>query len=111
MAITVINRYRGDTKPLKFRVSADGEAANITGYTFVLTVDERKNPGDETTKKFHLQGVLTDPEGGVVTFYPLEAQMGLSPGVYFYDIESVSVEGYIETLVLDKFIITQDITK
>ena len=108
---TVINQYRGDTKPWKFRISVDGEIADITGYTFVLTVDEKKNPPDETTKKFSMNGVLTDPVAGIVVFYPLEAQMNLTPGTYYYDIESTTVEGYIETLVLDKLVITQDITK
>lgn len=108
---TVINRYRGDTKPWKFRITVDDEVANITGYTFVLTVDEKKNPPDETTKKFSMNGVLTDPEGGIVVFYPLEVQMDLTPGTYYYDIESTTVEGYIETLVLDKLVVIQDITK
>ena len=90
---TVINRYRGDTKPWKFRISVDGEIADITGYTFILTVDEKKNPPDETTKKFSMNGVLTDPVGGIVIFYPLEAQMNLTPGTYYMILNQLQWKG------------------
>ncbi len=111
MTIT-ITRYRGDTVADSFTVKdSSGAAVNITGYTFKLTVDSRQAPEDETTKLFHMDGVLVTPSAGVVKFAPTEIQADQTPGNYYFDIEMVDGAGGIQTLAVGKYKFVQDISK
>lgn len=108
-----VRAYRGDDEPLGFLLT-DGETRlplDLSGSTFILTVDTRKAPTDTSTKVFSLTGVSESPLTGVIFFYPTKANMNLDPKTYYYDIERTNAQGNKKTLVVGKFIITQDITK
>lgn len=111
-SITQIIFYRGDSYSKEFTLSDEDtkEAIDINGYTFTMTVDTRENPDDNTTQLFSLTGLITDASEGKVAFTPTSENNNQSAGTYFYDIQMV-IGTNIRTVVKDKYIITQDITK
>ena len=106
-----ITRYRGDTVPDQFTLTdADENPVDITGYTFTMTVDTLKTPPDNTTLVYQLTGTITNAAAGEFEFAPSAVQADLT-GNYWYDIQMVDGGGAIQTLVKDKYVYTQDITK
>jgi len=108
-----IRRLRGDTKPIPKILKSDdtGLAVNITGYTFVLTVDTQQNPPDAVTQQFQISGSIIDGPAGKVQFQPSLGQADQTPGTYWYDIQITEASGAIVTLLKGKWLIRQDITK
>ena len=107
-----ITRYRGDTAPDRFTVTdTDGTALNVTGYSFIMTIDERLNPPDETTQIAQITGDLVTPSSGIIEFAPTSGDADQEPGTYYYDIQMTDGDGKLTTLAKDEYIFTQDITK
>lgn len=110
-----IIRHRGDTKPIMFQLwedKANDLPLDITGYSFKFTVDISERPVDESNNLFQLVGqIVGDPSLGKVMFSPTAINTDLSPRSYYYDLEIVDSAGYIETPMVAKFKIYQDITK
>lgn len=104
---------RGDSFQSRFNiVEADGATAqDITGWSYILTVNTEKNPADTTNQQFQVTGVIEDAPGGVVGFSPTAVNTDITPGKYWYDIQQTDGAGGIRTIVKDRFIIEQDITK
>lgn len=112
--VTVINvtRKRGDTFPLKYLLKdAAGAAIDITGFSFLLTVDPSPDPSDALANLFQLSGNITDGPGGAVQFEPTAGNMDQSPNTYFYDIQQTDAGSFVRTIVTGEFVIEQDITK
>jgi hypothetical protein len=108
--MAALERYRGDTYPVVFTVKdADGVVVNITGWDFVLTIDQRRSPEDDTTVVHEITGILSNSTGGEVTF-PFTG-VSLDVQRYYYDIEATDTSGNIYTLVKDSLRVLQDITK
>lgn len=105
-----IERKRGDTYPIEIAVTSNGAPLNVSGASFVLTVDPSKAPTDDTTKLFSLTGVITDAPAGKVSFTPsaLEAD---HVGKFFHDIQMTDGSGAKRTIASGKYVLTQDITK
>lgn len=107
-----ITLFRGDSYPIIFTLKDKITTLplNLTGATFKLTVDTRKDPTDGTTKVFDVVGVLTaTPIDGKVSFTPTTVNTG-TIGKYFYDVQ-MTTGANIRTVVKDTFTITMDITK
>ncbi len=108
--------HRGDTKPIVFRLWEDKEAGtplDILGYSFRFTVNKEKAPVDgvnlpEFSLVGEIVGVTTD---GRVRFLRSVIDMDLSPATYFFDFEVTDADGFIATEMLDKFKVSQDISK
>ncbi len=114
MALTTslnLARRRGDTFPFQLTVTSNGSAYSITSCTFKMTVDPSPNPTSATTNLFQLTGVITTAASGEFEFRPSAANMDLTPGTYYYDVQMVDASSYLVTLAAGKLIITQDITK
>ena len=109
--MTVINRYRGDTKPVTGVVSLAGVALDVTGCTFILTVDPAKAPADATNNLFSLTGTIVNAATGSIKFPMTATQSNQTPGTYYYDIQLVDAVGDKHTIALDRFGFLQDITK
>lgn len=105
---TPIERFRGDTAPDQVTFNQ-----NITGLTFRLTLNTLEDPPDVSTQVLQMVGTITNPVTGIVEFRPtLVEATGLTPGVYFYDIQVYNAFGVvIKTAVKDSYTILQDITK
>lgn len=107
-----LERKRGDTRADTFYCQKNGAAEDITsGYQFVMTVDQRKAPDDESTKLFHVNGVPSPTVTGQFSFSPSDAQADQSPATYYYDIQMLDPNGERWTIYEGKYKIRQDITK
>ena len=109
--MTEIIRFRGDTKDVSGTVNLNAVPANVTGCSFVLTVDPSKAPADATANLFSLTGTLVTPLTGEITFPITAEQADQVPGTYYYDIALVDAVGKKLTIALDKFKFVQDIGK
>ena len=112
MESTFIERTRGDTlTPEQITVVDEdtGDALDVTGNTFLLTVNTDANPTDDTDQIFQLVGVLTDPTNGVVEF-TLTDDNADNIGNFFFDVQMTSA-GKPETVMKGRFTMCQDITK
>lgn len=104
---------RGDNFPSQFKIVEDDEvtAIDITGWTFELTVDPNKNPTSAGSNLFSVNGIIDDALNGLVSFAPTVADTDITPKKYWYDIQQIDGAGKRRTIVKDRFIIEQDITK
>lgn len=105
-------RKRGDTRPDQFTVTSKrtGAAIDITGYTFLLTVDPSPEPIDAANNLFQLTGVIVDAANGLVEFTPTLVQAD-NVGDYYYDAQLIDSGGHVETFSSGKYKFRQDITK
>lgn len=112
MSLADITRRRGDTYPHRFTlIDSNGAAVNIAGYSFRMTVNTVKKPVDISTQLFTLTGVITAAAAGEYEFRPSSTNTDQTPGTYWYDVEVTDGSGYITTLGVAKYVITQDISK
>ena len=103
---------RGDSDAKGFIIQdSGGVAKNITGFSFKLTVNSEKAPGNQDNEQFSLTGVLTTPVQGKVAFAPTAVDTDINPGTYYYDIEQTDSGGAKSTLLIGSVLIVQDITK
>lgn len=105
-----IERKRGDTYPIEITVLNNGAAMNISGASFLLTVDPNKEPADATSNICQLVGVVTDAPNGRVSFTPTAQQMD-HVGKFYHDIQMTDGTGAKRTVDAGKFTLKQDITK
>jgi hypothetical protein len=104
---------RGDTQPWTFTVKegTPAVAKDITGFSYLLTVDPSPEPTGSGNNLFQLSGSLTDPTNGVVQFEMSAAQADQTPNEYYYDLQQTDGAGDIRTIAKGKFTFNQDITK
>jgi hypothetical protein len=105
-----INRARGDTRRIQRTVTVGGVAQNITGWSFMLTVNEEANPTDTANQVAEMVGTITDAANGVVEFYPTIEDVATA-GEYYYDIQVTDADGKTTTPWKGEFNLWQDITK
>jgi hypothetical protein len=110
--MTDITRKRGDTAKLMSYITYgdDGSAVDISGCTFLLTVDPSKAPVDATNNLFQLVGQVIDSAGGEVA-YPISEEQADQVGRYYFDEQMTNPDGEILTIDSGKIKFTQDITK
>jgi hypothetical protein len=105
-----IERKRGDTRRITFRIMDGSTPVDISAWTqFKLTIDPNKAPPDDTTKLEERVGAISS--GGVdgrVHFIPTGT---IDPGSYFYDAQALDSNMERVTFSEGKYKITQDITK
>jgi hypothetical protein len=111
--MTIITRKRGDTYAETIIVVTAGTTTpiDVTGCTFLLTVDPAKAPADNTNNLFDIVGTILDAPAGEVEFAPSALDADQLPGTYYYDIQMTDGAGRVRTVALDKWVVTQDITK
>lgn len=107
-----ITRKRGDTYgDLFVIVSSTTEGPlNISGYTFLLTLDTEKFPTNNATNIYQLAGTILSAEGGTVEFAPSAGQADRL-GAYYYDIQMIDGAGRKRTITSGQYFYKQDITK
>lgn len=103
---------RGDTTPFTFTMlEADGTTpVNITGFTYLLTVDPLEEPTDALGNLFQLTGTVTDGPNGIVQFQ-LSVTQANNLGEFFFDLQQTDGAGDIRTVVKGEWEFKQDITK
>jgi len=111
--MTTITRKRGDTYAEKITVINKETLAviDITGCSFVLTVDPEKAPASAANNLFSLTGTIVSAVDGTVEFSPSALQADQTPGTYYFDIQMTDGAGRKRTIDLDKWVVVQDISK
>ncbi len=77
----------GDTKPFQFERRVNGAVIDITGFTYVLSVDPDSAPESSSTQLFQLTGSVVDGPNGIVEFAMNASQSDQNVDVFFYDIQ------------------------
>lgn len=97
---------RYDTRSFTFTIrNADWTPVNITGWVLKLRVDEEEAPTDPATQVFELDGVLTNPGAGVVSFTPTQDQASLVAGTYYYKLDALLPSPTVATLVRGHWVV------
>ncbi len=107
-------RERGDTYPLVFALTDGGSPASpidITGWTFVFTLDPSDAPADASGNVWSLAGTIINAAGGIVEFAPSALEADVAPGTYFWDLEATIPAAGIRTVARGSLAIRQDISK
>jgi hypothetical protein len=109
---------RGDTDSKVFTFKdSDGAAINISGNTYILTVNSDKDPPGSTppaaNEQFTITGVfVTDGTDGKVGFAPGAGDTDIAASTYFYDIQqTVTASSEVKTMIKGKAKIIMDVTK
>ena len=104
---------RGDTTPWTFTIKTCTPLAvvNITGFSYLLTVDPSDEPADSVNNLFQLEGTITDGPNGIVQFKLSVSNANQTPNVYFYDLQQTDGAGKIRTIAKGQFEFQQDTTK
>lgn len=109
-----ITRRRGDTYPDSFTLTLreTGDYANLTGCSFLLTLDTLKNPVGVLTNVYQIVGNVPNPANGVVQFSPTLSQAD-RVGYYYYDVQMTDQSGKVRTLTPfgAQYVYIEDITK
>jgi hypothetical protein len=108
--MSIITRRRGDTKPDEITVRVNGAAIDITGCSFIMTLDPEKAPLSAANNLYSLPGTIVDAAAGRVQF-PITAEQADRIGKFYYDVQMTDAFGNLITLGLDRYVFTQDITK
>lgn len=105
-------RARGDTFRDIFNIKdSNGNAVDVTGATFLLTVDPEEEPATSSNNLFQLNGTIEDAINGAVSFKPSAVQADQAPDVFFYDLQMTDSNGDIRTIAKGEYEFLQDITK
>ena len=104
---------RGDTTAFQFTIRSGTPpvADDITGFSYLLTVDLDQDPTDATNNLFQLTGTITDALNGVVEFSMSTSQADQLPNIYFFDVQQTDGTGAIRTVVIGQYEFRQDISK
>jgi len=108
-----LERKRGDTYAdvFVFKNKATGVPLDLTGCSFLLTVDPTKDPVDNSANIYQLTGTIVSPAtDGRVSFAPSDLQAN-QLGAFFFDIQMTDASGKKRTVDSGKYKYTQDITK
>lgn len=108
-----IDYTRGDSAAIPFEVTDPDTslAVDITGFTYILTVDPEPDPLTDVNNLFSVAGTVTDATNGKVEFRPTTTNSDQTPEVYFYDIQQTDSASRLQTVAKGKFTIQQDVTK
>lgn len=103
---------RGDSPviPVKVTDATTKLPVDVTGGTFVLTVDPSEEPADAAGNLFALTGTVVNGPGGLANFQPTTSQLDVAPGEYYYDVQ-MTLAGSKRTILKGKFTVQQDIGK
>ena len=109
-----ITWYRADSFPIELTLTnkLTKMAIDITGYSFLFTVNSIEDPPDDTDQVFQVAGVLdADPTTGKVSFTPTKTDTAQPIATYYYDVQMTDGSGNVRTIAKFRFFIHQDITK
>lgn len=113
-----IKIFRGDTAThlLTFK-DENGDAYSLTGLTLTITVNSGRNPtaaeitAGTYTEYWSVTMSTVSASAGTSTFALDATQADMTPGTYYFDVESVDGGGLKKTLAKGPFIVEQDINK
>ncbi len=101
---------RADSPVIPITVNSGGSPLDITGFTFIMTVNASDDPSDDSGALFQISGVIVDGPNGRVDFQPSTTDLDAVPDRYNYDIQMVG-GGTTRTILKGSFQIDPDITR
>ncbi len=104
---------RGDTAQWTFTIlKADGVTPeDITGFSYLLTVDPSDEPTDAVNNLFQLTGIIPTGTDGLIQFSLTTGQADQVPQEYFFDLQQTDTATRIRTVAKGVFEFKQDISK
>lgn len=106
----MISIVQGDDKTLTFKLkTSTGAAYDLTDCTLLVTVKKEYTDLDAAAL---ISGTLTAlvPGTGVAYWYIVPTNTKYMLGLYKYDIQLKTAAGLIQTLIVDDFLVTNEIT-
>lgn len=108
---TSLNIFRGDDVTIKVTVKdSDGNAIDITGYTFWLTAKKQEDDTDANAVMQKEVTSHTDEENGKTAIELSNSDTDVDVESYYYDIQMKDDSDKITTLVKGTMNVKQDIT-
>lgn len=106
----MISIVQGDDKTFTFNIkTAAGAAYDLTGCTVFATV--KKDSADTDASALIKKTLsVSVPASGIAYWYSLAADTKYMLGVYLFDIQLKTASGDINTLIVDIFMVTSEIT-
>jgi len=111
-----IQRNRGDTTAFTVTIEEpNGTLVDVTGYSFIFTVDPSKAPAAGGGELYSLSvgsGItISDGPNGEITIGMSVSDSDQTPGDYFYDLQMTDLGSLITTILKGDYEVIQDITK
>lgn len=107
-----LKRTRGDTIPFTLTIKSNnnGQPVNITGCSFIMTVNSLSVPIDLSTQLYKLDGSIIDVANGLVEFYPTDQNANIV-GSFFYDVQITDSYGQVYTATKDRISYSESLIK
>lgn len=95
-----IERHQGNTKRIRRKVvdKDTGEAIDVTGHIFVLTVNSDEDPLNTDNQQFAITAIHENSVAGLIYFPYTSTEADIATGTYYYDIEWTDQNTETETL-------------
>jgi len=102
--------FRRDYKTFTVTVKdGAGVVVDLTDYTAKFTAKLKPTDTDEQAKISPVDGTISNPATGVISFTLTSTDTDIPAGTYFFDVQ-ISKIGDVKTVAYGKLIIIQDIT-
>ncbi len=89
----------------------NGDAIDLTGYTFYMTVKSKKSNSDEDSIFKITVSSIPSPELGIVTIpVTRDDTLNVPPGIYPYDIKYKTGSDSVRTVLIGNFQLIQGVT-
>jgi hypothetical protein len=114
MSAVAFSMFRGDTAAIGLsfvQKESPSQAYDLSGLTLTITANTEQNPTDATNEIWSVAMTVTSAVGGVAEFELNATQANMTPGTYYFDVESVNGASKIKTLYKGAFTVKQDINK
>lgn len=104
-------RRRGDTAPDELNLTDGGLAADLTGYSFVMTINTVRDPDPSIDLGDELVSIAGVVNGGQIRFPFSTLNADQTPGTYWYDVQQTDPSGNTKTIRKNMYTFGQDISK
>ena len=102
--------FRRDYKTFTVTVKdKTGAVVNLTDYDAKFTAKLKPTDTDEQAKIRPVDGTISSPLTGVISFTLTSTNTDIPAGTYYFDVQ-ISKTGDVKTVAYGKLIIIQDIT-
>lgn len=106
-----LERVRGDTKPLRVKLTTDGAPIDVASWSGRWTISTEKDPIGTANQQAQISGAPATPTtDGIIEFAPALLDVDLV-GSFYYDVEVTDAAGKVLTILKGKVKFLQDISK